>query len=136
MAHGSGTSHAGAVICDVDNIFVPALNFRKLGVPSSGGYCLLTVPICPTAPLYGVVDVLLVAERKSALHEEEDGERVEGRDERDGERVAAALAARADPVAAHDGGRGRGDVRVGRHLGADAYCTRARARQEVVTQEI
>ena len=97
---------------------------------------LLTVPIgAAAAPLDGVVDVVVVAECEGALDEEEDGERVEGGDERDGERVPAALTAATDPVAAHDddwrrggggiGPRAVGHVRVGRHLGLQsADCKR------------
>ena len=52
---------------------------------------LAVAEAAPAAALDGVVDVVVVAEGEGALHEEEDGERVQRRDERDGQRVAAAL---------------------------------------------
>ena len=102
---------------------------------------LLTVLIGGAAPLDHVVHVVAVAEDEGALHEEDDGKRVEGRDERDREAVPAALPAAPDPVAAH-GGRGRGserdpredEVRVVGHLGLQTALSRACAvrRQESV----
>ena len=92
-------------------------------------YKLTVAEAASAAALDGVVDVVVVAEGEGALHEEEDGERVERRDERDGQRVAAALTAGADTVAAHHGVRPRRDLRVGRHLGMQTGAPPTRARR-------
>ena len=63
-----------------------------------------TVPV-DAAALDHAVNVRVVSEHEGALHEEDDGERVEGRDERDGQEVLpAALPAAPDPVANHGAG--------------------------------
>ena len=113
-------------------------------------YKLTVAEAASAAALDGVVDVVVVAEGEGALHEEEDGERVQRRDERDGQRVAAALTAGADTVAAHDTVRPRRDlgvrprrrrpedhVRVGRHLGMQtAPPTRARRVSDATNRKL
>ena len=55
-------------------------------------YKLTVAEAASAAALDGVVDVVVVAEGEGTLHEEEDGERVQRQDERNGQRGAAALA--------------------------------------------